>query len=461
MDSSKPQPKKDNLKNTIINIGFLLFFFIILYLIYKYLIKGDYDKLRREGFYSPKKDKFEDTSDVQDITSNTIYENALNTIYGENKRLICSILPIINESSNICKVDDVPYIIYKYPVHIIKLLDDSILAVFNDGRLYTKTSMESTIWKGPILNSMPNGTIPLRMVTLSTDLLTILGVGYDNILYVKAPNTNYNGVNMSINLSAVWRQVPNNSDIIYVLFDNTTNYLMSIDKNGKLFTKTSFDITTLNEELITSLDRAILRLYYDLNGYMLAIDNKFDLYQFADLDWKTSKLEIKRGANPSKVQDLLYDNDGKLYGLVFDPEKFSISMLKQTSVFYLAEFNKLESNLMTKENANFLLSNLDILKCKIGSLYDYTNTNIDSNDHDDDPNFAYQKQIIESKKKLREFCIDRGSEASNINYENYELLGNVENNDEKIIKLKSIINNLMAYEPERLNIQEKYEILNK
>ena len=30
--------------------------------------------------------------------------------------------------------------------------------------------MASTLWKGPIKNSMPIGTIPLRMVTLSTDL---------------------------------------------------------------------------------------------------------------------------------------------------------------------------------------------------------------------------------------------------------------------------------------------------
>ena len=39
--------------------------------------------------------------------------------------IICFILlmiPIINDTSNICRVDDTPFIIYKFPVHIIKLI---------------------------------------------------------------------------------------------------------------------------------------------------------------------------------------------------------------------------------------------------------------------------------------------------------------------------------------------------
>jgi len=62
--------------------------------------------------------------------------------------------------------------------------------------------------------------------------------------------------------------------ILHILFDNKTNYLISIDIDGKLFTKTSHDITGDNQELITLIDRPILRAYYDLNGYMLIIDNK-------------------------------------------------------------------------------------------------------------------------------------------------------------------------------------------
>ena len=185
--------KKDNVLQTIVNIGTVVVFFILVILIYKYLIKTDHNNLVKEGFDNKidkpdKKDKFEDTdTSAIDNRNNTVYETALIKIYGDNKRLICSMIPSIDNDSNVCNINNTPYIIHKYPVHIIKLNDDSILAVFNDGRMYQKNTMDSTIWKGPIQNSMPQGTIPLRMVTLSTDLKTLLGIGYDNTLYVKAP----------------------------------------------------------------------------------------------------------------------------------------------------------------------------------------------------------------------------------------------------------------------------------
>jgi hypothetical protein len=459
--------KKDKILQTFINIGTVICFFVVVIIIYKLFIKADYSKLIKEGFYSKEnKDTFINTNDTPDTTDttnssepNTIYETSIINIYGENKRLICSMIPTIDKNSNICKVDNKAYITYKFPIHLLKLIDDSIIAVFNDGRLYKKISMESTIWEGPLQNSMPQGTIPLRMVTLSTDLNTLFGVGYDNVLYVKKPKTEDQGGGM--NLLSKWMQVPNNANIIYVLFDNKTNYLISIDINGKLFTKTSHDITVDNEELITLLDRPVLRLYYDLNGYMLAIDDKFDLYQFTDIDWKTTPLQVKRGANSSKLHDILYDNDGKLYGLVFNSDAFMLQIMKQNEVFYLGDFYPLNTNLSSNKS-NFVMSYQDIIKAKIGSLYDYLNSTInDDLETDDDPNFAFQKQIIETKGKLKQFCANRGSNTQNIQYDNYELLANVENNNDKIIKLKNIINNLMLYEPERMNIQDKYSILQK
>jgi hypothetical protein len=471
------------------NIIIVICFFTLVIIVYNLFIKNT----KTEPFENKKKkDKFDNVNNKMAKSgkqSNTIYEKALATIYGDNKRLICSMVPIINDTSNICKIDNVPYIIYKFPIHIIKLIDDSILAVFNDGRMYKKYSMESTIWQGPIVNSMPGGTIPLRMVTLATDLTTLYGVGYDNILYVKAPinnkgkstgnNNTYGAVDdtsidnsdNSINLTAEWKQVPNNSGIIYVLFDNRTNFLISIDINGKLFTKTSLDVTTNNQELITLLDRPVLRLYYDLNGYMLAIDDKFDMYQFTDIDWKTTPLQIERGANSSKIHDILYDNDGKLFGLVFNTDAFMVQIMKQTQVFYLADFSPLDMILAQKSKSsdgssggssnNFVMSYQDIMQAKIGSISDYTmNHSNDDDSTDNDTNFAYQKQVIESKSKLVQFCNDRSSNTNNMNYDNYELLADVENNDDKISKLKNVITSLMEYEPERMNIQDKYPILN-
>ena len=449
--------KKDKLLQSIVNIGTVILFFGIVVIIYKLFIKKENKINLREGF-KVNKDKFDNINTNED-TKNTIYESSLRDIYGENKRLLCSLLPTINENSNVCKVDNEPYIIYKFPIHIIKLNDGSILAVFNDGNMYQKNTMESTLWKGPLKNSMPRGTIPLRMITLSTDLQTLFGVGYDNILYVKKPQFSSNLLNI-IDISAVWQKIPNNTEIIYVIFDNVTNYLISIDIHGKLFTKTSFDVTGENQELITSLDRPVLRLYYDLRGYMLIIDNKFDLYKFSDIDWKTSHLQTKRGPNPNKLQDILYDNDGKLYGLVFNSDSYMLQIMKQSAVFYLSEFHPLNILNTNKKHTNFIMSNQDILKAKIGSLYDFKNNNNNEKEIDNDPNFAYQKQILNSKKELRQFCASRGSNTQNINYENYDLLASVEKNEDKIGKLSNVIKNLMAYEPEKEQIKNKYPLFN-
>jgi len=445
--------KKDTTFQSFINFGTIIFIVIIIYLIYKYFIQYDNQRLRVDGFDNMIPNI---TTSYAITQKNTIYEKSIRYLYGDNTRLICSMLPNIFNNTNSCKINNDIFVPYKFPIHIIKLFDSSILAVFNDGRLYKKDSMESTLWNGPINNSMPEDVIPMRMITLSSDLVTLLGVGFDNILYVKTPDKSGN-----IDLNIPWKQVPNNSSIIFVIFDNQTNYLLSIDINGKLFTKTSHDITSSNSELVTKLDRPILRLYYDLNGYMLAIDNMFDLYQFTDLNWKTTPLNITRGANNSKIQDLLYDNDGKMYGLIFNSESFIVQIMKQISVFYLADFVEIGDSLKSDNSSitsNFIMSDQDIIKCKIGSLYDYlaiTNTNDIT---DDDPNFAYQKQIIENKEKLLNFCANRNI-ISNDNYDNYELLASVDKNNDKIDKLKNIINNLLNYEPDSMLIKQNNPII--
>ena len=471
MNNSKNinNPKKDKLFQTFVNFGTVLLIIIIVVIIYKYFIAIDYQRLRLEG-YEDSESATETTiaptieptiapTIAPTITSTslttsgaTIYEKSINKIYGNNKRLICSMLPNIYNNKNVCKINNESFVPYKFPIHMIKLLDGTILAVFNDGRLYKKDSMKSTLWAGPITNSLPQDNIPLRMITLSTNLNTLLGVGFDNILYIKTPDSAGN-----INLTVPWKQVPNNSSIIYVLFDNVTNFLLSIDINGKLFTKTDFDITTNNQELVTKLDRPVLRLYYDLNGYMLAIDNNFDMYQFTELNWKNTPLNISRGANNSKLQDVLYDNDGKMYGLVFNSDSFMVQIMKQSSVFYLSDFIEI-NNLISSDNTDFILSDQDIIKYKIGSLYDYIAVANANDSNDDDPNFAYQKQLIENKAKLLNFCANRNIISSD-NSDNYELLANVDKNNDKIKNLKNIINNLLNYEPENMKIRQNNQII--
>jgi hypothetical protein len=446
------KPKRHPMQ-TLINYGTLLVFIIVVVGIYKYFIINDYQRLRTEGFQNF--DENSDTNSNNEINT-TIYEKSITNIYGKNIRLICGMLPKLSKSSSICNINNEMFVPYNFPIHIIKLLDGTILSVFNDGRLYKKDSMLSTLWAGPITNSMPENSIPMRMITLSTDLVTLLGVGFDNILYIKKPDAKGN-----TNLTIQWTQVPNNSSIIYVLFDNITGYLLSIDIEGKILTKNNSDITSDNQELVTKLDRPILRLYYDLNGYMLAIDNNFDLYQFSDINWKDSALNTSRGANNSKLQDLLYDNDGKMYGLVFNDDAFMVKIMKQNSVFYLSDFFNLEEQITSDNNSEFVMSDQDILLCKIGNITDYLNIANDNDEHDDDPNFAYQKQTLENQKKLREFCSKRSVLSSSINYDNYDLLSSVDKNNDKIKKLKNIVNNLLSYDPNSNNIKQKFPIISQ
>ena len=450
--------KKDKMMQTALNIGVILLAVIIIFIIYKYFIAKDYLRLRVEGFVDSTTIPFTTIPSIDTSTStlsstkNTIYETSLNKLYGNNTRLMCGLLPTLGK--NVCQVNNTPFVIYKFPIHIIKLNDSSILAVFNDGRLYQKDSMKSTMWKGPIDNSMPNNIIPLRMVMIASDMITLLGVGYDNILYIKAPDANGN-----INLITPWKQVPNNSNIIYILYDNYTNLLVSIDINGKLFIKSSNDITSSNNELITKLDRPVLRLYYDLNGYMLALDTNFDLYQFSELNWKESFLNTDRGPNLSKIQDILYDNDGTLVGLIFNPDSFMVQIMRQSTVFYLASFTPLDLKIKPETTNEFVMSDQDIIKCKNGSLHDYLITISVDDTTDDDTNFAFQKQIIQSQADLRQFCASRGSVSANNQYDNYDLLANVEKNDDKIINLQKIAKNLLAYEPNKDRITEQHPIV--
>ena len=465
---------KDKVLQSLVNFSAIVIFFIVVYLIYKYFIVRDYNNLRIEGFDSslPTEDPNESyptesypteyaTESYPTITStkptkpisssgtDTIYETSLKQLYSNNPRLLCSMIPT---GANTCTVNNTAYVIYQFPVHMIKLNDGSILAVFNDGRLYQKDSIMSTIWNGPINNSMPQNKIPLRMVTLANDLITLLAVGYDNMLYTKSPDSKGN-----INLEAVWTKVPNNTDIIYVVYDNLTDLLMSIDIKGKLFIKSSSDITSNNQELITGINIPILRLYYDLNGYVLIINNKFDMYQINDLTWKTSTINTKRGANSSKIQDILYNNDGTLSGLVFNPGSFMVQVMKQSSVFYLAEFAPVDLYLAQTTSPDFVMADQDIIKTKIGSIAAYLNANAMDDSTDDDPNFAYQKQLIDTQTQLRQFCSNRGTSTSTS--DNYDLLSSVEDNNDKITQLKNVIQNLLKYEPSSASIKEKYQII--
>jgi hypothetical protein len=458
MNSNKPasKPKLDKTLSMIINFGTVVVFIGLAVIIYWYFFSGK-RITKFECFDNPATTMALANSSRSGATgtAGTIYEKAIQTVFANYPRLICNLTP--TPTNNICMIDDQSYVKFNFPVHMIKLIDGSILAVFNDGRLYRKDTLQNTMWQGPLDNSLPNDTIPLRMITLAPDLATLLGVGYDNQLYLKTPTAVG-----TVDITAIWKPVPNNTGVIYVLFDADTANMISIDTSGKLWIKVSSDFTSDRTELITKLDRPVLRLYYDNNGYMLAIDNNFDMYQFSELNWKTSPLNLQRGHNASKIADVLYDNDGRMYGLVFNTQASILQTMKQDMAFYLGNFLPLDqqaANGSSKTGAEFVLSDQDVLKSKVGNIDKYLQTLAASDTADDDTNVAYQKMILQTRADLRTFCAARNNGASNSNFDNYDLLSQVESNDDKISSLKSIINDLIIYEPDKARILEKYPVI--
>lgn len=474
-NKSTAKPKLDKTLSMIINFGTVIAFVGLAIIIYWYFFSGK-RITKFECFDNPMPTTTAalaslGTRDTQDSSSDagsplgtrtasratgTIYERAIRTVFANYPRLICNLTP--TPTNNICAVEGQTFVKFNFPVQMIKMIDGSILAVFNNGRLYRKDTIQNTMWQGPLDNSLPNDTIPLRMITLAPDLTTILGVGYDNQLYVKAPAES--GL---IDIKTPWKPVPNNTDIIYVLFDDETGNMISIDTKGKLWIKVSSDFTSNKTELITKLDRPVLRLYYDNNGYMLAIDNNFNMYQFSELNWKNSPLNFQRGANASKIADVLYDNDGRMYGLVFNTQASILQIMKQDIAFYLGNFSPLDQQVSSgdasKTGVEFVLSDQDILKSKIGNIDKYLKTLATSDTADEDTNVAYQKMIMQTRADLRQFCASRNNGASNTNFDNYDLLSKVESNHDKISNLKSIINDLIIYEPDKARIMEKYPII--
>jgi hypothetical protein len=196
---------------------------------------------------------------------------------------------------------------------------------------------------------------------------------------------------------------------------------------------------------------------------MLTIDTNFNMYQFTDVNWKNSPINLIRGANSSQLQDILYDNDGRMYGLIFNTQANILQIMKQDSAFYLGNFIALDKQLSSiGDNSNeykeFVMSDMDILRSKIGDTSVYQKNQSLNDTTDDDTNIAYQKMILQTRSDLKSFCANRSS-VNNTDFDNYDLLSQVESNSDKITNLKDIINNLIIYEPDKARIIEKYPII--
>jgi hypothetical protein len=158
----------------------------------------------------------------------------------------------------------------------------------------------------------------------------------------------------------------------------------------------------------TRLTMKALRLYFDNNGYMLVLDTSFNIWQMNDRDWRVSTINTKKGANPTKVNDILYDNDGKLYGLVFPLTGTKLAVMKQTTYYYLSLFLPYitSSDAVTTDTINYVLNDNTVIKAKTG--VDISKLNLgesQANDElDNDVEQARVRDDLNNEKKLRALC---------------------------------------------------------
>jgi hypothetical protein len=379
----------------------------------------------------------------------TIVENQISKIYDSSIAMKCNMIHSMDSGS--CLMNGKPFVKYLFPIHLLKLPNGHILAVFNDGRLYTKDNLLSNMWKGPLKNSIPFDYIPLRMITINYKDNSLLGVGYDNKLYAKQANKTG-----SINITGEWVKVPNNDDIIYVIIDKKSKKLVAINNLGELMIKKTNDITS-DYEALGDLNIPVLKLFYDSNNYMLALDTNFNLVQFKDREWTKSTLNYKKGVNQMRVFDIMYDNDGKLFGLVFVPGVGILELMKQQTKYFMSEFVPLEfhTKYSLDSGNSFLLNDINVIECKTGVNLIEDNDDYGSEENrDQDISYAYMKSIVQNKAKLREFCRERGLGNAH-EFENYEMINNIQAQEAKIDELQGVIKDLMKYEPEKKVIQEE------
>jgi hypothetical protein len=353
----------------------------------------------------------------------TIYEKALEDMYGSNKKLMANMLPYMTDDMYLDK--GVPIKRDKFPVHIFKEPDSTILAVFNDGAIYRKNTMNTGIWNGPLDNSMPNGgRIPLRMI--------------DNRLYIKRP-----GIGNELDITQPWERVDNNSDLIYVMNDPYSGKLIGIDSTGSLMIKKTDDITSEFVKL-NNLSVKALKIYFDNNGYMLVLDRNFNLWQMMDLDWENSDVDTSKGSNPTRVNDVIYDNDGKLYGLVFPLNAEKLTIMKQGTYYFLSVFLPILKSTTSSDSINFIMNDNSIILSKSGVDYSATEF-MNDNELDDDIEHARVVNDMDNTRKLRAFCASKKRDYDPRKMENYELIEDIDNNNKKIAELQSVLNKLKAY----------------
>jgi hypothetical protein len=175
---------------------------------------------------------------------------------------------------------------------------------------------------------------------------------------------------------------------------------------------------------------------YDKDGYLLLINQKQELTRtknkINDIINNVQSFVIDKVAgrtiNPNIIYDVIYDYDGKMYGI--GSFNGNIRLLKQDYSFYLSEF-KLPS-ILDNENTNIIFATDDIVSYKSGYIGNIT---------EDIPTLeeVHQKEINNDYQKFKTFCKNQTPN----NYVNVEILNEINDFQRKINRLKKVKDDLL------------------
>ena len=377
----------------------------------------------------------------------TMFEAAIIMAYPDSPLVACQVIPALGSQQ--CRVGEIPIVKYKFPVSLAKLPNGKAAAVFNDGRIYIKDRLIDKLWQGPVKNSFPDRTVPLRAITLNPEADRLVGIGYDNRVYIKQndPNTN-------IALETEWSQIEGLFDVIYLIYEldeatGKNNYII-INRFGRIF-RVPVEKPTTPPQPVGNFQDPILKLIYDPEGYMMALDINFNLRSFEAKDWKTSQLSQPNRRNKQPVLDVLYDKDQLMFGLVLMKETGMAEVMKQEDAHFMAPFIPLDLNKYVDSNLDMRLTERTIIQTKLGIIPGQSL--LEEETLDDDVNMAYQRQLLEDKKRLRDFCASR-SLRTDANYKNFDVLRTIDDNAAKIDKINQSIKDLISFDPDQRAIKE-------
>ena len=344
-----------------------------------------------------------------------------------------------------------PLNIIIYPENVEESVKSTYLAVFNDGALYKKNNITDTTWEGPLPNSYhydlsSEGFIQFRSINL-TDTGKLLGVGYNGKVYIKThykdpENTNSNNSSRTEPYKNKWRLWNlGSTNLLNILWNNDTNKYLGVDMKGDINVY-EYDTSTKTLKLKKAIAKNVDKYHnisYDKDGYLLVINQDQELSRtkskIKDIINNLQNFSIDsvsgRRINPNIIYDVIYDYDGKLYGI----GKFNgnIRLLKQDFTFYLSEF-KLPSKLENK-NENILFSTADIVSYKSGFIGNIT---------EEIPTLeqVYENEQNQDFQKFKVFCKNQ----TPTNYVNVNMLNKINDFQNKINRLKKIKDELLNLE---------------